>query len=76
MENIKADLQASAENFYGVTTDVDMRQISVSDEHYDVSYIGTYDIPSDNVMTFAIKVSAPQLDRPVAMEFKDRQPSR
>ncbi len=76
VENIRADVQARVENFYGVTTDVNMRQISVSDERYDVSYIGTYDIPYDNVMTFTIKVSAAQLDRPVTVEFKDQQPRR
>lgn len=74
--NIPASVNAQVENFYGVTSEVEMRELSIDEQSFDVSYIGGYDVLSRHELTFTIQVTPQGSNSPIVLTMTDEDPAK
>ncbi|MCB0060020.1 MAG: DUF4426 domain-containing protein [Halioglobus sp.] len=74
--NIPAKVSAQVENFYGVTSAVEMRELSVDEQNFEISYIGSYDVLSQHELTFTIQITPQGSDSPIVLTMTDEEPAK
>lgn len=67
--NVPARVEVTAQNLMGVTTSVDLRQVSANGM---VSYLGVYDFLPREVLNFRIRAWPQGADSSIELSFTDR----